>query len=104
MARTKKDPFELLEGHPLDRLVDADERRRIDERVATLIEADAAIKEVRLACGVAQNAVAEAMGVTKSSVAQLEGRDLDTIQVGTLNRYFGALGFKVRIELERIDA
>jgi len=100
----KNDPLELLEGHPFDDLIDADERRRIDERVAKLVEADAAIKEVRLACGVAQNVVAESMGVTKSSVAQLEGRDIESIQVGTLNRYFGALGFKVRIELERIDA
>lgn len=98
------DPLELVEGHPFDDLVDADERHRIDERVALLVEADAAIKEVRLALGVAQTEVAEAMGVTKSSVAQLEARDIETIQMGTLNRYFGALGFKVHIELERIDA
>ncbi len=100
----KTDPLQLIEGHPFDDLVDADERRRIDARVATLLEADAAIKEVRLACGVAQTAVAEFMGVTKSSVAQLEGRDIESIQIGTLNRYFGALGFKVRVELDRIDA
>ena len=100
----KHDPLELIEGHPLDGLVDADERRRIDARVAELVAADAAIKDVRLACGVAQTSVADAMGVTKSSVAQLEGRDIDTVQVGTLNRYFHALGYKVRIELERIDS
>jgi DNA-binding XRE family transcriptional regulator len=100
----KPDRLELIEGHPFDDLVTPDERRRIDERVARLIAADAAIKDIRLACGVAQTAVADAMGVSKSAVAQLEGRDIDSIQVGTLGRYFAALGYRVHIELEPIDA
>jgi transcriptional regulator with XRE-family HTH domain len=59
---------------------------------------------VRLACGVAQTEVAEASGVTKSAVAQLEGRDIATIQVGTLNRYFSALDYKLHTGLESIDS
>ncbi len=101
---TKHDPLEPIEGHPFGDLVDADELQRIDALVSELIAADAAIKQVRLACGVAQVNVAEGMGVSKSAVAQLEGRDIETIQVGTLNRYFAALGYRVHIELERIDA
>lgn len=101
---TTHDPLELVEGHPFDDLIDPDELERIDARVSQLIAADATIKAVRLACGVAQVDVAEGMGVTKSAVAQLEGRAIDTVQVGTLNRYFAALGYRVHIELERIDA
>jgi DNA-binding XRE family transcriptional regulator len=98
---TKPNPLELLEGHPFDDLA---EKRRIDARVAQLLAADAAIKEVRLALGIAQTAVAGAMGVSKSSVAQLEGRDIETVQFGTLSRYFAALGYRVHIDLEPIDA
>ena len=104
MPTTKPDPLELHEGHPFDGLVDADERRRINERVAKLVEADAMIKQVRIACGVAQRDVAAAMGVSPSSVAQLEGRDIATVQFGTLGRYFAALGYRVHIELEPVDA
>lgn len=98
------DPLELIEGHPFDDLVTPEERRRIDERVSRLLDADAAIKGVRLACGVAQTTVAETMGVSKSAVAQLEGRDIESIQVGTLNRYFAALGYRIHFDLEPIDA
>jgi predicted transcriptional regulator len=101
---TKSNPLELLEGHPFDDLVAPVEKRRIDARVAQLLAADAAIKEVRLALGIAQTAVADAMGVSKSSVAQLEGRDIETVQFGTLSRYFAALGYRVHIDLEPIDA
>ena len=98
------DPLDLLEGDPFDAMVSDAERHRIDARVRDLVAADAAIKDVRLACGVAQKAVAESMGVSKSAVAQLEGRDIVSIQFGTLNRYFNALGYRVRVDLERIDA
>lgn len=98
------DPLELIEGNPFDDLVTPEEKRRIDAIVARLLDADAAIKAVRLACGVAQTTVAETMGVSKSAVAQLEGRDIESIQVGTLNRYFEALGYRVHFELEPIDA
>jgi predicted transcriptional regulator len=101
---TTQDPLELLEGHPFDHLVTADEKQRIEAHVAGLVGADAAIKDIRLAIGVAQTAVADAMGVSKSAVAQLEGRDIDSIQVGTLNRYFAALGYRLQFELEPIDA
>ena len=98
-----KDPMELLEGHPFEHLLTPDEKRRIDARVEELVAADAVIKEIRLACGVAQQDVALRMGVSKSAVAQLEGRDIETMQVGTLNRYFAALGYRIHIDLERID-
>jgi predicted transcriptional regulator len=99
-----QDPLELLEGHPFDHLVTSDEKQRIDERVAGLIDADSAIKSFRLAIGLAQTTVANAMGVSKSAVAQLESRDIEAIQIGTLNRYFAALGYRLHLELEPIDA
>jgi hypothetical protein len=43
------------------------------------------------------------MGVSKSAVAQLEGRDIDSIQGDTLNRHIAALGYRVHIELEPLD-
>ena len=102
MAR-KPDPMELLEGDPFAGLVEKDEKARIDARIEELVTADAAIKQIRLACGVAQQDVARRMGISKSAVAQLEGRDIETMQVGTLNRYFAALGYRVRIDLERVE-
>jgi len=101
---TADDPLIILEGDPFDGLLSVEERRRIDARVDQLVAADAAIKDIRLACGVAQSSVAAVMGVSKSAVAQLEGRDIESVQVGTLNRYFNALGYRIHIDLERIDA
>ena len=46
MYRTP-DAMDLLEGHPFDDLLDAEERCRINDRVARLADADAAIKERR---------------------------------------------------------
>lgn len=97
------DPMDILEGHPFEHLITPDEKRRIDARVEELVAADTAVKDIRLACGIAQKDVAQSMGVSKSAVAQLEGRDIDKIQVGTLNRYFAALGYRIHIDLERID-
>jgi len=102
MAR-KHDPMELIEGDPFEGLATDEQQRRIDARVEQLVAADAAIKDIRLACGVAQQDVARRMGVTKSAVVQLEGRDIESMQIGTLNRYFAALGFRVRIDVERVD-
>ena len=99
-----QDSLDLLEGHPFDHLVAPDEKRRIEARVDQLIAADTAIKDIRLAVGVAQTTVADAMGVSKSAVAQLEGRDIEAIHIGTLNRYFAALGYRLHLELEPIDA
>lgn len=96
-------PLDLIEGHPFGHLVGPSARQRIDARVEDLLKADVAIKQIRLATGVAQVAVAEAMGVSKSAVAQLEGRDVDSIQVGTLNRYFAALGYRLHFDLEPLD-
>ena len=97
-------PLELLEGHPFDHLIDDDERARIDRRVNELLAADAGIKAVRSAAGFAQRAVADSMGVSASSIAQLERRDLAAVQVGTLTRYFAALGYRLRIELDPFDS
>lgn len=102
MARMN-DLLDLVEGDPFEHVVTDEELSRINARVEELVAADAAIKEIRLACGVPQQDVARRMGVSKSAVAQLEGRDIESMQLGTLNRYFAALGFRVRIDLERVE-
>ena len=52
---------------------------------------------IRLECGVAQKAVADDLGVTASAIAQLEARSLDTAQLGTVRRYFEALGYELTV-------
>jgi predicted transcriptional regulator len=77
--------------------VDDSELARINARLATLFDGDDALRCIRTLCGVAQKDVAADVGVTASAVAQLESRDLDTAQLGTVRRYFAALGYELHI-------
>lgn len=70
---------------------------RIEARLATLFDGDDALRSIRTMCGVAQKDVATDIGVTASAIAQLESRDLDTAQLGTVRRYFAALGYDLSI-------
>lgn len=102
MARTK-DRLELLDGDPFDGLLTPDEEERVAAGADALVAADTALKRIRLAEGVPQQDLAHRMGVSKSAVAQLEVRDVDAVQLGTLKRYFAALGYRIRFDLEPID-
>jgi DNA-binding XRE family transcriptional regulator len=84
---------DLLDG--LD--VPDDQVARINAHLARLLADDDVLRAVRLECGVAQKAVAADLGVTASAIAQLEARSLDTAQLGTVRRYFEALGYELSI-------
>ncbi len=60
---------------------------------------DDVLRTVRLECGAAQKTVAADLGATASAIAQLEARSLDTVQLGTLRRYFETLGYQLNINL-----
>jgi len=45
--------------------------------------------------------VAEAMGVSSSSVSQLESRPLGNIKIGTLSRYLTSLGYRLKLSVTR---
>ena len=72
---------------------------RIDGLVERLLDADDTLRSIRTLCGVAQKDIASELGVSASAVAQLESRDLDTTQLGTLRRYFSALGYDLTISV-----
>ncbi|WP_420446338.1 helix-turn-helix domain-containing protein [Candidatus Poriferisodalis sp.] len=96
--------FELVDD-VLDGLDITDaERSRIEDRTSELLTLDACLKNLRIAAGVLQKDVAIAMGVTKSSVAQLEARGLADAKLSTLTRYFAGLGYKLNFTLTPIDA
>ena len=96
--------FELVDD-VLDGLDITDtERSRIEDRTSELLTLDACLKNLRIAAGVLQKDVAIAMGVTKSSVAQLEARGLADAKLSTLTRYFAGLGYKLNFTLAPIDA
>lgn len=80
------------------------ERSQIEVKTSALLSLDARLKDLRIAAGVLQKDVALAMGVTKSSVAQLESRDLADAKLSTLTRYFAGLGYKLDFALTPIDA
>jgi len=80
------------------------ERSRIEVKASELLALDICLKELRVATGVLQKDVANAMGVTKSSVAQLEARGLADAKLSTLTRYFAGLGYRLEFALTRIDA
>ncbi len=80
------------------------ERTRIEAKTSELLSLDACLKELRIAAGVLQKDVALTMGVTKSSVAQLESRGLADAKLSTLTRYFAGLGYRLDFALTPIDA
>ena len=84
---------DLLDG--LD--VPDDQMARINAHLTRLLADDDVLRAVRLQCGVAQKEVAAELGVTASAIAQLEARSLDTVQLGTVRRYFEALGYELSI-------
>ncbi len=89
---------DVLDGFDLT----ATERSRIEDRTSELVALDACLKDLRLAAGVRQMDVAETMGVTKSSVAQLEARGLADAKLSTLTRYFAGLGYRLNLTLSPI--
>ncbi len=80
------------------------ERSQVEAKTSALLSLDACLKDLRIAAGVLQKDVALTMGVTKSSVAQLESRDLADAKLSTLIRYFAGLGYKLDFTLTPIDA
>ncbi len=104
VPNSSSDDLAITAGNPFDELLDGDLAVRVKERVADLLRADALLKAVRLAAEVPQRQVAASLGVSASSVAQLEGRDINTVQVGTLIRYFQALGFELLLDVRPIQS
>lgn len=104
-ARTKDSvDFEVVED-VLDGFdLTTTERSRIKVKTSELLALDICLKELRVATGVLQKDVANAMGVTKSSVAQLEARGLADAKLSTLTRYFAGLGYRLDFALTPIDA
>lgn len=91
---------DVLDGFDLT----ATERSRIEARTSELLALDTCLKQLRVAAGILQKDVALAMGVTKSSVAQLESRGLADAKLSTLTRYFAGLGYRLDFALTPIDA
>lgn len=91
---------DVLDGFDLT----VSERTQIEERTSMLLETDAGLKALRVASGIRQVDVAEAMGVTKSSVAQLESRSLADVKCSTLTRYLKALGYELSFTVSRANA
>ena len=91
---------DLLDG--LD--VPDEQMARINAHLARLLADDDVLRAVRLECGVAQKALAADLGVTASAIAQLEARSLDTVQLGTVRRYFEALGYELTVSLAPMKA
>ena len=77
-----------------------DQLARINRRVDRLLADDDVLREVRNLLGVAQKEVASELGVTASAIAQLESRGLECVQLGTLRRYFEALGLTMKVTVE----
>ena len=87
---------DVLEGFE----VAGDQLARINRRVDRLLADDDVLREVRNLLGVPQKEVASELGVTASAIAQLESRGLESVQLGTLRRYFAALGLKMKVTVE----
>ncbi len=96
--------FDIVDDllHGLD--VPDDQMARINAHLARLLTDDDVLRAVRLGCGVAQKAVAADLGVTASAIAQLESRSLDTVQLGTIRRYFEALGYEFTVSVTPLKA
>ena len=86
---------DLLDGFE----VADDQMASIDAHLARLLSEHDVLRAIRIECGIAQKAIASDLGVTASAIAQLEARSLDTVQFGTVRRYFEALGYRLTIGL-----
>ena len=96
--------FDVVDD-PLQGLdVPDDQMARVNARLARLLAEDDVLRAIRRECGIAQKDVAADLGVTASAIAQLEARSLDTVQLGTVRRYFEALGYELTFSLTRIEA
>ena len=91
-----KEVGDVLEGFEIA----GDQLARINRRVERLLADDDVLREVRNLMGVAQKDVASELGVTASAIAQLESRSLEAVQLGTLRRYFDALGLTMNVSVK----
>jgi DNA-binding XRE family transcriptional regulator len=101
-AKTLPTPVDFEEvGDVLEGFEIADDQlARINARVERLLADDDVLREVRNLMGVPQKDVASELGVTASAIAQLESRSLEAVQLGTLRRYFAALGLTMNVTVE----
>ncbi|MBI4884031.1 MAG: helix-turn-helix transcriptional regulator [Actinobacteria bacterium] len=83
--------------------VSDDQMARINAHLARLLADDDVLRAIRIECGIAQKAVAADLGVTASAIAQLEARSLDTVQLGTVRRYFEALGYELTVSVAPLE-
>ncbi|MBT3245660.1 MAG: XRE family transcriptional regulator [Actinobacteria bacterium] len=88
---------DVLEGIDLSN----EQRLRIGNRTTELLDLDRSIVALRSALEISQMDVAEAMGVSSSSVSQLESRPLGNIKIGTLSRYLTSLGYRLKLSVTR---
>ncbi|MBS1264543.1 MAG: hypothetical protein MAG471_00367 [Acidimicrobiaceae bacterium] len=58
---------------------------------------------LRSALEIPQKDVAMSMGVSSSSVSQLESRPLGNIRLATLSRYLTSLGYRLELSVTTID-
>lgn len=85
---------EILDGLPAER------RGRIEKNGAKLV-AEYRLQQLRKALSMTQTEVASLLDVSQASIAEMEKRQ--DLKFSTLNRYVGALGGKLRLEVEFPD-
>ena len=68
-------------------------------RTQTLIESYS-LREARKACGLTQEKLANAIGVSQNRVSRMENGDTDAMSLGAVRRYVEALGGKLTLVAE----
>lgn len=83
-------------------------RRPVDEKyvkegVAVLHrEADLyLLKQIRKEMGITQKDLAQRIGVSQHRISQIEHGDIKSTSIGTLEKYFTALGVRMTVEVDR---
>jgi hypothetical protein len=79
----------FVEGDPFADL-DAAAQARVAAKVAERLAEDRALTAFRELAGLTQGRVASAMTVSQPAIARMEGRGLDSIELGTLRRFLWA--------------
>lgn len=95
----------MTKKRSLERASDRSRRFQKDPAYATLYreaaddELGAALRTVRDAKGMSQREVAEAMGVTRSRISQIESTEGTALALEVLDRYASALGCRLEVSL-----
>lgn len=61
------------------------------------------LQQIRKDLGITQKELAQRIGVSQNRISQIEHGNISSASIGTLDKYFNALGVKLTVSVENIS-